>query len=141
MYADLRSASDDSDPVKGAGESPAISSDQLLNEAHAPATYEKLGSETLAGRTTTKYRVVVVIGTEPQNETLMWIDEALNIPVRSETLSKSSGHSSKVTMELKDVKLEVDERLFSLPANYTKVEPRMIFDLARKEGRPTVPKQ
>ena len=79
----------ETDPGKGSldsAESPELSPDQLLNEAHAPATYEKLGTETLAGRTTTKYRVVVVTGTESQNETLMWIDEALGMPVRSETI-------------------------------------------------------
>ncbi len=117
-------------------DSPELSPDQLLNQAHAPATYEKLGTETLAGHPTTKYRVIAVTGTESQNETLIWIDEALGIPVRSETMSTSSGRTSKVTMELKDVKLEVDERLFSWPADYRKVDPRTIFDLTRKDGKP-----
>ncbi len=84
---------------------------------------------------TTKYRVVVVTGADSQNETLIWIDEALGMPVRSETMSKSSGHSSKVTMELKDVKLEVDERLFSWPSDYRKVEAQQIFDLIRKRRK------
>ena len=44
-------------------------------------------------------------------------------------------------MELKDVKLEVDERLFSWPSDYRKVEARMIFDLTRKDGKPSTPKQ
>ncbi len=35
-----------------------------------------------------------------------------------EAMSRPNGHSSKVTMELKDVKLEVDERLFSWPSDY-----------------------
>jgi hypothetical protein len=140
MYADLSRASHETDPGKGfldsADHSVELSPDQLLNDAHAPATYETLGTETLAGRPTTKYRVDVVTGTQSQNETLIWIDEALGMPVRSETMSKSSGHSLKVTMELKDVKLEVDERLFSWPSDYRKVEQRVISDLTRKEGKP-----
>jgi len=140
MYADLSTASNETDPSKGSGDSPQLSPDQLLNEAHAPATYEKLGTETLGGRPTTKYRVVVVSGTDTRNETLIWIDEALGMPVRSEATS-SSARSSKVTMELKDVKLEVDERLFSWPSDYRKVEPGMIFDLTRKERKSAPPKQ
>lgn len=141
LYADLSTASHENDQSNRSGDSPGLSPDQLLNEAHAPATYEKLGTETLAGRVTTKYRVVVLTGAESQNETLIWIDESLGIPVRSEAISKSSGHSSKVTMELKDVKLEVDERLFSWPSDYRKVESGLIFDMIRKEGKRATPKQ
>ncbi len=145
LYADLSTASHDTDPGirphDSPDNSPGLSPDQLLNEAHAPATYEKLGTETLAGRVTTKYRVVVLTGADSQNETLIWIDEALGIPVRSEAMSRSSGHASKVTMELKDVKLEVDERLFSWPPGYRKVEAQVIFDLIRKDWKPATPKQ
>ncbi len=145
LYADLSTASDETAPgnrpYDSPDDSPGLAPDQLLNEAHAPATYEKLGTETLAGRTTTKYRVVVLTGADSQNETLIWIDEALGISVRSETMSKSSGHSSKVTMELKAVKLEVDEQLFSWPSDYRKVEARLIFDLIRKEGKGATSKQ
>jgi hypothetical protein len=138
IYADLSTASHEADSGKGfldSPDSPELSPDQLLNEAHAPASYEKMGTETTAGRTTTKYRVVVRVGTDSQNETLIWIDEALGIPVRSETMSKSIGHSSKMTMELKDIKLEVDAGLFSWPSDYRKVEAQVIFDLAR-HGKP-----
>lgn len=140
IYADLRSANDETDPgnrlLGSPDDSPQLSPDQLLNEAHAPATYEKLGMETVAGRNTTKYRVVVLSGADSQNETLIWIDEALGIPVKSEMVSTSSGHSSKVTMELKDVRLEVDERLFSWPSDYRKVEAQTLLDLVRKGRKP-----
>lgn len=145
IYADLSTASRDSEqdnhPPDSPENSPALSSDLLLNESHAPATYEKLGTETLAGRMTTKYRVVVLNKGNSQNETLIWIDEALGLPIRSEAMSKSSGHSSTVTMELKDIKLEVDQGLFSWPSDYKKVEARLIFDLVRNQKKPATPKQ
>ncbi|MCM3902114.1 MAG: hypothetical protein ND866_10440 [Pyrinomonadaceae bacterium] len=145
LYADLSTASDETDPGSrldhSSNDSPGLSPDQLLNESHVPATYEKLGTETLAGGVTTKYRVVVVTGADSQNETLIWVDETLGIPVRSEAISRSSGYSSKVTMELKDVNLEVDERLFSWPSDYKKVEAQQIFDLIRKRGKPGTSKQ
>lgn len=143
IYAELGSTPGETDQGNRSPESPddspQLSPDQLLNEAHAPATYEKLGMETVAGRTTTQYRVVVS-GADSQNETLIWIDEALGMPVKSETVSQSGGHSSKVTMELKDVKLEVDERLFSWPSDYRKVEAQTIFDMTRKGRKPAAPK-
>jgi hypothetical protein len=145
LYADLSTASRETEqgnrPHVSPDDSPGLSPDQLLNEAHAPATYEKLGTETLAGRMTTKYRVVVLTGADSQNETLIWVDEGLGMPVRSEAMSKSSGHSSKVTMELKDVKLEVEERLFSWPSDFRKVDARVLFDLIAKEGRAATSKQ
>ncbi|MBA3514427.1 MAG: hypothetical protein H0T77_08635 [Pyrinomonadaceae bacterium] len=145
LYADLSTASNQTDPggrpYGSSDDSPSLSPEQLLNEAHGPATYEKLGIETLAGRLTTKYRVVMVAGADSQNETLIWIDEALGMPVRSEATSRSSGYSSKVTMELKDLKLEVDERLFSWPPDHRKVQARQIFDLIRKERKRAIPQQ
>jgi outer membrane lipoprotein-sorting protein len=141
LYAET-STSSPADQGNGTYEVPddlsGLSPDQLLNEAHAPATYEKLGEEIVAGRTTIKYRVVVLTGASSQNETLIWVDEGLGMPVRSESESKSSGHSSKVTMELKDVKLEVDERLFSWPSDYRKAEARVLLELIRR-GKPANP--
>jgi hypothetical protein len=145
LYADLSTASQETEqgnhPRDSPDDSAGLSSDQLLNETHAPATYEKLGTETLAGRMTTKYRVVVLNGGDSQNETLIWIDDALGLAVKSEAMSKSSGRSSTVTMELKDVKLEVDQGLFSWPSDYKKVEARLIFDLIRNQEKPATPKQ
>ena len=145
LYADLSTASRETEqgnhPPDSPDDSAGLSPDQLLNETHAPATYEKLGTETLAGRLTTKYRVVVLNGADSQDETLIWIDEALGLPVKSEAMSKSGGHPSTVTMELKDVKLEVDQALFSWPSDYKKVEARQIFDLIRNQEKPATPKQ
>lgn len=144
MYAELKSALDETEhgnrPVDSTDDSPQLSPDQLLNEAHAPATYEKLGTEAVAGRATTKYRVVVLSRHDSKSETLLWIDEALGMPVKSETVFQSSGRSSKVTMELRDVKLEVDERLFSWPSDYRKVETQTILDLTGKGRKPASPK-
>ncbi len=142
FYADLSAEQHNTDSGNDFPDDfPGLSPDQLLNEPPASASYQKLGSETLAGRLTTKYRVVVLSGVDSVNETLIWIDEALGIPVRSEAISKSNGTSSKVTMELKDVKLEVDERLFSWPSDYRRVEARLIVELMRKEGKGANPKQ
>ena len=48
----------------------------------------------------------------------MWIDEALQMPIRSET---KSAEGTRVTMEISEIKLEVDKSLFAIPEGYKKV--------------------
>jgi hypothetical protein len=134
IYAAIDIASE-SNLAAGSDEFSGVSPDLLVNEAPAVATYQKLGSESLEGRTTTKYRVTR--GTRngdnsATDETLIWIDEALGMPVRSEAVHNDSVRSTRSTMELKDIQLDVDPVLFALPQDYKKVETAVIFELARK---------
>lgn len=130
LYADLDTVPTETAKSSRPDESTGFAPDQLLNEAQASATYEKLGAEMLAGRMTAKYRVTAARRTDANTgntETIIWIDEALGMPVRSETVSHMGDHSSKVIMELNDIKLEAEERLFVLPASFRKVETRLIL--------------
>jgi outer membrane lipoprotein-sorting protein len=103
--------------------------DRLVNESRTETRYEKLGVEELNGRSATKYRVSVVSapgendGTQvEQAEQLIWIDEQLGMPVRSETALKDTGSSkTKYTMEMLDIKEEVDGSAFTVPQDYKKV--------------------
>jgi hypothetical protein len=101
-----------------------LSPERLLDETRAVARYEKLGSDTIAGRSTTKYRVT---SGEPANAsagadvTLIWIDDALGMPIRSETTSTGEDRISKLTIELSDIRQQVDPRIFELPKDYRKV--------------------
>jgi outer membrane lipoprotein-sorting protein len=52
------------------------------------------------------------------SETLVWIDEALGMIIRSETKSSDGSHSR---MELSEIALEVDQSVFQLPADYQKL--------------------
>ena len=97
------------------------SADRLLHTESETSSYEQLGTEVISGRKTNKYRVVVN-GANAANvsssETLIWIDEALGMPIRSET---KSSDGSRSTMELSELSLDVDKNLFQLPADYKKV--------------------
>ena len=98
--------------------------ERLLNETPGAARYEKLGLENLDGRTTTKYRVTsggAINETERQTVTLIWIDEGLGMPVRSETEVSDGNSHSKLIVELRDIKTQVDPSLFELPRDYRKV--------------------
>ena len=93
----------------------------LLHEDAASTSYQKLGAESIGGRNTNKYRIVVNNSAAPnvsQSETLMWIDDALHMPVRSET---KSADGTRVTMEVSEVKFEVDNDLFKVPKDYQKL--------------------
>jgi len=119
LYADVTDQSQISaDPNEEGLES---SPDALLHTDTSATSYQKLGNEVIAGRNTNKYRIVVnspAPANVSQSETLMWIDEALQMPIKSETKSADGTH---VTMEISEIKLEVDKSLFTIPQGYQKV--------------------
>jgi hypothetical protein len=132
VYAELKPEMNASGGEREARLPQDFSPDKLLNETRPESRYEKLGAETLNGRTTMKYRVVVAGRTgaakEVVTESLVWVDEGLGMPIKTETTSTGkAGAWSKVTMELRDIKETVDAGMFELPAGYSKVEARELF--------------
>jgi hypothetical protein len=130
VYADLadesRISADQND------EELEISPERLLHTEVGSTSYQKMGNEVINGRNANKYRIVVNSSTAAnvsQSETLMWIDEALQMPVRSET---KSADGTRVTMELSEIKLEVDKNVFRVPEDYKK----LTFTELRKQLTP-----
>jgi hypothetical protein len=102
-----------------------FSPERLLNESPALSRYENLGSERVNERNATKYRVTAKDasnGSTAASVTLIWIDNALGLPIRSETSSTVKEHPETLTMELRDLKETVDPRIFELPNDYRKVD-------------------
>jgi outer membrane lipoprotein-sorting protein len=97
------------------------SPDRLLHSEPSITTYQKLGTESVSGREATKYRVVVNIsaaGNVSSSETLIWVDEILGMPIKSET---KAGDGSSILMEMSNIVLEVDKGLFQIPPGYERV--------------------
>ncbi len=97
------------------------SPDALVHADEGSTSYQKLGNEVVAGRNANKYRIVVnspAPANVSQSETLMWIDEALQMPIKSET---KSADGTRVTMEVSEIKLDVDKSSFSIPKDYQKL--------------------
>jgi len=97
-----------------------ITPEALLHSDVTSTSYQKIGPDSIGGRNTTKYRIVVnnsTAGNVSVSETLMWVDDALHMPIRSETTSTDG---SKVVMELSDLTLEVDKSVFQIPEDYKK---------------------
>ena len=93
----------------------------LLHAETADSSYQALGKEAIGARNADKYRVVVntaSAGNVTVSETLIWIDDVLQMPVKSET---KSADGTRVLMELSDISLEVDNVLFQIPKDYQKV--------------------
>ena len=121
LYADVgreaATARDSPDQKDGSEES---SPDLLLNADRIETKYQRLGSETINGRNTSKYRVLVntsARGNVSTGESLIWIDETLGMPVKSETVTAGN----RTTMELSEIVLDVDKGVFEIPGDYKKV--------------------
>lgn len=130
VYADLATApgvppSDD--------EELEISPERLLHTETGSTSYQRAGSEVIAGRNASKYRTVVnssSSGNVSLSETLIWIDDRLSMPIRSES---KSADGTRVTMELSDIALDVGKHLFQVPDDYEKIA----FSELRKRLRKT----
>jgi len=108
------------------------SPERLLHTDTANSSYQKLGAESISGRKTEKYRVVVNAANAANvssSETLIWFDEALGMAIRSET---KSFDGSRSTMELSNISLEVDKNLFQVPNDYKKITAIELLDYLAK---------
>lgn len=107
---------------------PDFSADKLVNASRTGARYERLGTEEVEGRACVKYRVTTR-GAQGggTSETLLWIDETLGMPIKSESTTRTqAGDVSRYTVEYRDIKLEADDSLFLLPKDYRKVSPEEV---------------
>lgn len=128
LYAEWKSETNGVVNGKTANVPPIISPDKLLNETRPEAHYEKLGTETVNGRMTVKYRITLKgkagDAKETTTENFIWVDESLGMPIKSEMASTGG---ARFTMELRDIKETVDAGTFDLPQDYRKVEVTEIF--------------
>lgn len=118
IYTSLNAAPDENNDDSLEGALTNFSPERLLHETSATARYEKLGSESLAGRKVTKYRVTASEDGSAESTTLIWVDDELGMPLKSKTTSSSA----IVTSELTDIRKEVDPQLFELPKDLKQVD-------------------
>lgn len=112
---------------------PDFSPDKLLNQERPESIYEELGLENIDGRQTRKYRVVIKgklgAAKETAHENLVWVDEKLGMPIRTEINSRDG---ARVVIALREIRETIDEGLFDLPQDYLKVSENELF--ARLRG-------
>jgi outer membrane lipoprotein-sorting protein len=105
----------------GSGDESESSPDRLLHTEPISTSYQRIGVESVNGRYTQKYRVVVNSSNGANvsaSETVVWVDEALQMPIKSEM---KSADGTRWTMELTDIVREIDPGVFRIPENYKKI--------------------
>jgi outer membrane lipoprotein-sorting protein len=138
VFAQIKSGSTDLSLPTAEAQAEAgadFSTEALLSETPS-VHYEKLGTENLSGRSTTKYRVTSARGTgiESTSTSLIWVDEVLGMPIRSETETSEAARHAKVIIEMRDIELQVDPRLFELPAGYQRIDEAELLKLLKPTG-------
>lgn len=91
------------------------SANKMSGKAPDDVTIEKIGSESLDGINTTKYKILMK---DKSAGGFIWLSPE-NIPVKMDFLSKEGKEKQRITMTLKNLKVGPQEAaLFELPAGY-----------------------
>ncbi|MBC7795372.1 MAG: hypothetical protein H7Z37_00705 [Pyrinomonadaceae bacterium] len=98
----------------------------LLHTKPEGAKFERIGNEEINGAQTTKYKLDYGKVTEAENartETTIWVDEKIGLPVKTEVIAyvDDKPNGAKSTMELREIKTDVDANVFVIPKDYRKV--------------------
>ena len=110
---------------------------QIVNQLKSSTNYQLVGDEPWNGRPATKYRFTGTTQTgtqagEVKTEAYLYVDKETGLPIRSETISQSTGGNVqgisglKMIQEITDIQKDVDPKLFEVPQGYAKVEPEQI---------------
>jgi outer membrane lipoprotein-sorting protein len=127
IYAEANTASE-STP----GATPLDEPEPVLREGGSQTLYRPLGHEDLNGRRLQKYQIVVnsnAVKDVSTFETLVWVDEELGMPVRTEIRSGDN----RTVIELTEISRDVDKKLFEIPENYRKVTGEEIRELMKQK--------
>lgn len=97
---------------------------------------ERVGEETMNGRTAEKYRYATTTNTstsagQVNTEAFVFVDKETGLPLRSELYTEATGNvqgvkGAKIVAEMRDVSTTVDESLFQVPAGLNKVPPEQV---------------
>lgn len=91
------------------------SANKMSGKAPDDVTIEKIGSDMLDGTSTTKYKILMK---DKSAGGFIWLSPE-NIPVKMDFLSTEGKDKNRITMTLKNLKVEPQEAaLFELPAGY-----------------------
>lgn len=97
---------------------------------------ERVGDDTINGRAADKYRYAATTNTstsagEVKSEAFFYIDKETGLPLRAQLESEASGNvqgvkGAKVVAEMRDISTTVDDALFQVPAEFSKVPPEQV---------------
>ncbi|HEV7680658.1 MAG TPA: hypothetical protein VGO68_00930 [Pyrinomonadaceae bacterium] len=97
---------------------------------------ERVGDETVNGRAADKYRYATTTNTstsagEVKSEAFFFVDKETGLPLRAQLESEASGNvngvkGARIAAEMRDISTTVDDALFQVPAEFSKVPPEQV---------------
>ncbi len=109
---------------------------QLVSRLENLKGVERVGEETVTGRTAEKYRYATTRSTgtqagEVSAEAFVFVDKETGLPLRAELFTEASGNvqgvkGAKIVAEMRDINTNVDNSLFEVPAGFSKVPPEQV---------------
>jgi len=97
---------------------------------------ERVGDDTLNGRTADKYRYATTTNTstsagQVNTEAFVFVDKETGLPLRAELYTEASGNvqgvkGAKIVAEMRDITTTVDDSLFQVPTGLSKVPPEQV---------------
>ncbi|MGH9883759.1 MAG: hypothetical protein ACRD6N_20235 [Pyrinomonadaceae bacterium] len=109
---------------------------QLVSRLENLKGVERVGEETVGGRTADKYRYARTTDTKTEagtvsTEAFIYVDKETGLPLRSELFSEASGNvqgvkGATIVAEMRDITTTVDNSSFEVPSDYKKVPPQQV---------------
>jgi hypothetical protein len=109
---------------------------QLVARLENVKGVERVGEETIGGRTAEKYRYSSTTNTSTSagsvnTEAFVFVDKETGLPLRSELFAEASGNvqgvkGAKVVAEMRDISTTIDPAAFEVPTGFTKVQPQQV---------------
>ncbi len=109
---------------------------QLVSYLEKLKGVERVGEETMNGRTADKYRYAHTTNTstsagEVKSEAFVFVDKETGLPLRAELFTEASGNvqgvkGAKIVAEMRDISTTVDDSLFQVPPGLNKVPPEQV---------------
>jgi hypothetical protein len=97
---------------------------------------ERVGDDTINGRPADKYRYATTTNTstsagEVKSEAFFYVDKETGLPLRAQLESEASGNvqgvkGARVVAEMRDITTIIDDSLFQVPADFSKVPPEQV---------------
>lgn len=109
---------------------------QLVSYLEKLKGVERVGDDTINGRTADKYRYANTTNTstsagQVKSEAFVYVDKDTGLPLRAELYTEASGNvqgvkGARIVAEMRDISTNIDESLFQVPAGLNKVPPEQV---------------
>ncbi|HSS22234.1 MAG TPA: hypothetical protein VLL54_19340 [Pyrinomonadaceae bacterium] len=109
---------------------------QLVARIDSLKGIERVGEETMNGRTADKFRYATTTNTSTsagavKSEAFVFVDKETGLPLRAELFATATGNVQgvngvKIVAEMRDISTTVDDALFQVPAGLNKVPPEQV---------------